>query len=125
MKYNRCKHSGMLRKNGNLNKSECAFCNKMSHETSATHQRNQWFPADADGNNQDCTADESDCVVFHYKFGGVQYREMKMSDLFPTTYTAGSPALFPPHAYAKWSASKRLGQLEFDAGYYVPQDALN
>ena len=126
MKYNRCKHTGMLRKNGNLNKSECAFCNKMSHETSATHQRNQWFPANAlDGSNQDCS-DEANCVVFHFKDpgAGFLYKAMKMSDLFPTTYTVGDPTTFPPHRYGKWDATKRLGILEADAGYFVPQEPL-
>ena len=124
MKYNRCKQTGMLRKNGNINKSECAFCNKMSHETSATHQRNQWFPANSDGSNQNCSADEDNCVVFHYKDNFGVYREMTMSALFPTTYTVGNPGAFLPHTYGLWTAEKRLGVLEADAAYLVPQETL-
>jgi len=117
MKYNRCKQTGMLRRNGNINKSECAFCNKMSHENPATHQNNQWFPTNGAGVNQDCSANEDNCVVFNYKIGGV-YVPMTMSTLFPTAVQE-DPDDFPPHLYAKSEEYKELGQLVFDAAYIV------
>ena len=122
MAYNRCKQTGMLRKNGNINKSECAFCNKMSHEDPAKQQDNQFFPTSAAGANQDCTSDEGNCVVFRYKIpnGGGVYADMTMSDLFPATVTRQDPDAFKPHLYAFWEEQKRLGQLVFDAAYTVP-----
>ena len=107
----------MLRRNGNINKSECAFCNKMSHENPATHQNNQWFPTNGAGVNQDCSANEDNCVVFNYKIGGV-YVPMTMSTLFPTAVQE-DPDDFPPHLYAKSEEYKELGQLVFDAAYIV------
>lgn len=118
MAYNRCKQTGMLRKNGNINKSECAFCNKMSHVDPATHRDHQWFPTDNAGVQQDCSADEPNCVVFRYKFGGV-YTDMTMSELFPSTVTIGTPSAFLPHTWGLWTAGQRLGRLEAEAGYIV------
>lgn len=118
MTYNRCKQTGMLRKNGNTNKSECAFCNKMSHVDPVTHRDHQWFPTDNAGVQQDCSADEPNCVVFRYKNGGV-YTDMKMSDLFPSTVTIGTPSAFLPHTWGLWTAGQRLGRLEAEAGYIV------
>jgi len=124
MKYNRCKQTGMLKKNGNINKSECAFCNKMSHESEVVNgspQRdNQWFPVDINGDRQDCSLDEDNCVVFRYKVSGV-YTDMTMSALFPSSVTVGDPDAFKPHLLAKWEEEKRLGQLVFDAAYIVPE----
>lgn len=120
MAYNRCKQTGMLRKNGNLNKSECAFCNKMSHEDPAKQQDNQFFPTDTNGDVQDCSSDEGACVVFRYNVGGGFYTDMTMSQLFPAEVDIDNPDAFPPHLYAVWEEQKELGQLAFDAAYIVP-----
>jgi len=120
MAYNRCKQTGMLRKNGNINKSECAFCNKMSHEDPAKQQDNQFFPTSALGANQ-VHSNEDDYVVFRYKETiNHPYADMKMSDLFPAAVDIGNPDAFPPHLYAVWEDEKRLGKLAFDAAYIVP-----
>ena len=120
MAYNRCKQPGMLRKNGNINKSECAFCNKMSHVDPKKVKNNQFFPTDANGDNQDCSSNEGDCVVFRYKDVNLGiYMDMKMSDLFPAEVVIGNTDAFPPHSYAAWAEGKELGQLAFDAAYTV------
>lgn len=108
---NRCKHSAMLRNNGNVNKSECAFCNKLAHSDPNVSENNQFFPG-----TQAAGQPENDYIVFNtYDPMMFAWSPMTMGSLFPTE--TSSP--FPATTYGLWSEDYPLGPLMTHTSYTV------